>query len=168
MRLLLCSISALRWELPVLPNGGVWFPAVGCHAPEGRRLAAKMLEVSSDNLVELLSFRLCFFSYSDRTRGGAMCSRCVSEDPGSAKSNSMLVRVLFVILHIWRMCPEVLAVISTFSRVLSVKAWFSLWMALAPRRSSLLARAMLSRSGRGLPQSPQKCAALCGLPQVPA
>ena len=161
MRLLLCSISALRWELLVLPNGGVWFPAVGCHAPEGRRLAAKMLEVSSSNLVELLSFQLCFFSYSDRTRGGAMCSRCVSEDPGSAKLNLMFLRVQFVItLHFWRMYLEDSAVICTFSRVLSVKAWFSLWMALAPRLSSLLARAMLSRSGRGLPQSSQKCAAL--------
>ena len=61
-----------------------------------------------------------------------MCSRCVSEDPGSAKSNSMLVRVFFVILHIWRMCPEVLAVICTFSRVLSIGAWFSLWMESSP------------------------------------
>ena len=100
VRLLLCSISALRWELPVLPDGGVWFPAVDCHAPEGRRLAAKMLEVSSSTLVQLLSFRLCFFSNSGGSRGGAMCRRCVSEDPGSAKSNYMFVRVFFVILHI--------------------------------------------------------------------
>ena len=68
VRLLLCSISALRWELPVLPDGGVWFPAIDCHAPEGRRLAAKMLEVSSSTLVQLLSFRLCFFSNSGGSR----------------------------------------------------------------------------------------------------
>ena len=72
----------------------------GRYAPEGRRLAAKMLEVSSSTLVQLLSFRLCFFSNSGGSRGGAMCRRCVSEDPGSAKSNYMFVRVFFVILHI--------------------------------------------------------------------
>jgi len=37
VRLLLCFISALRWELLVLPAGGVWFPAVGCHADGGGR-----------------------------------------------------------------------------------------------------------------------------------
>ena len=53
--------------------------------PEGGHLVAKMLEVSSGTLVGLLSCRSCFFTDSSGTRGGAMCRRCVHEDPGSVK-----------------------------------------------------------------------------------
>jgi len=94
-------------------------------APEERCLAAKMLEVSSGILVEFFSCWLCFFSDSGGARGSAMRRRCVRGDPGSAESNSMFRRVLFVSLHFWRMCFEDMHVISPFSRVLSVRAWFS-------------------------------------------